>query len=201
MAGDWHPDPTGRHQYRYWDGTVWTDHVSNNGTTSLDPVVAPAGLAASSPLSSHTTRSTGWSAPALPTTDPPAANVSSPALAQAVGRRPASAAVGLLDKVKRGKTAIDAVRLTGSVEELREEYEQLAALLVDTRDAVLLQEAGLFEYRHPLDDSAAYKALLERIRVRLQELVRSGKAVIAPTNWQVRRRRARSCSTTSRSWC
>jgi hypothetical protein len=34
----WHPDPTGRHEYRYWDGTRWTDDVSDNGVTSVDPV-------------------------------------------------------------------------------------------------------------------------------------------------------------------
>ncbi len=35
---NWYPDPTGRHQLRYWDGTAWTDHVSTNGATSTDPV-------------------------------------------------------------------------------------------------------------------------------------------------------------------
>ena len=34
----WHPDPQGRHQLRWWDGERWTDHVSTNGVTSLDPV-------------------------------------------------------------------------------------------------------------------------------------------------------------------
>jgi len=34
----WNPDPTGRHEYRYWDGTRWTDDVSDNGVTSVDPV-------------------------------------------------------------------------------------------------------------------------------------------------------------------
>ena len=28
----WAPDPLGRHQYRYWDGTQWTEHVSDNGS-------------------------------------------------------------------------------------------------------------------------------------------------------------------------
>ncbi len=41
-AGDspagWHPDPHGRHELRYWDGTVWTDHVADAGETSSDPV-------------------------------------------------------------------------------------------------------------------------------------------------------------------
>lgn len=39
---NWHPDPTGRHQHRYWDGQQWTDHVSDNGAQSLDPVDSAA---------------------------------------------------------------------------------------------------------------------------------------------------------------
>jgi hypothetical protein len=37
---NWYPDPKGRHQHRYWDGMTWTDHVSDNGITSIDPVNA-----------------------------------------------------------------------------------------------------------------------------------------------------------------
>jgi uncharacterized protein YxjI len=33
----WLPDPTNRHQYRYWDGSVWTEHVADNGVQSVDP--------------------------------------------------------------------------------------------------------------------------------------------------------------------
>lgn len=38
MDAAWHPDPGGRHELRYWDGSSWTDHVSDNGVTSLDPL-------------------------------------------------------------------------------------------------------------------------------------------------------------------
>lgn len=38
----WHPDPTGRHELRWWDGTVWTEHVSDGGVTSTDPVQGQA---------------------------------------------------------------------------------------------------------------------------------------------------------------
>lgn len=34
----WHPDPTGRHEHRYWDGEAWTDHVADAGQSSTDPV-------------------------------------------------------------------------------------------------------------------------------------------------------------------
>ncbi|HMQ27107.1 MAG TPA: DUF2510 domain-containing protein, partial [Acidimicrobiales bacterium] len=37
----WHPDPTGRHQYRWWDGTTWTEGVATAGTVGSD-TLAPA---------------------------------------------------------------------------------------------------------------------------------------------------------------
>jgi hypothetical protein len=36
-APAWAPDPTGRHQWRYWDGKAWTDYVADNGQESRDP--------------------------------------------------------------------------------------------------------------------------------------------------------------------
>jgi len=33
----WHPDPSGRHQYRYHDGVRYTEHVSDAGTQTVDP--------------------------------------------------------------------------------------------------------------------------------------------------------------------
>jgi uncharacterized protein YxjI len=42
---NWYPDPTGRHELRYWDGSAWTDHVSNGGRAATDPVhAAPSRL-------------------------------------------------------------------------------------------------------------------------------------------------------------
>jgi hypothetical protein len=34
----WAADPTGRHQHRWWNGTVWTEHVADNGVSSVDPL-------------------------------------------------------------------------------------------------------------------------------------------------------------------
>ncbi|MCW2753911.1 MAG: zinc-ribbon protein [Marmoricola sp.] len=38
---NWYPDPTGRFEYRYWDGTAWTEHVSRTGVASADPLMPP----------------------------------------------------------------------------------------------------------------------------------------------------------------
>jgi uncharacterized RDD family membrane protein YckC len=46
MTGEWHPDPTGRHQYRWWDGQQWTDQVADHGVIGVDPVLAPGPTAA-----------------------------------------------------------------------------------------------------------------------------------------------------------
>ena len=47
-APGWHPDPMGRFQHRYWDGSRWTGHVSTGGSQTVDPTplvppVAPEG--------------------------------------------------------------------------------------------------------------------------------------------------------------
>ncbi|MCA0296185.1 MAG: DUF2510 domain-containing protein [Actinobacteria bacterium] len=34
----WYPDPTRRHELRYWDGGAWTPHVATTGQTSTDPL-------------------------------------------------------------------------------------------------------------------------------------------------------------------
>ena len=38
---DWLRDPTGRHQYRYFDGARWTDHVADHGQSTKDPYTLP----------------------------------------------------------------------------------------------------------------------------------------------------------------
>ncbi len=35
---NWYPDPTKRHEHRYYDGTAWTEHVSDGGITGVDPL-------------------------------------------------------------------------------------------------------------------------------------------------------------------
>lgn len=34
----WYADPTTRHTYRYWDGSKWSNQVSDGGTSGLDPM-------------------------------------------------------------------------------------------------------------------------------------------------------------------
>jgi hypothetical protein len=34
----WAEDPTGRHQWRWWNGVVWTEHVADDGQSAVDPL-------------------------------------------------------------------------------------------------------------------------------------------------------------------
>ena len=36
--GRWAPDPSGRNDQRYWDGTAWTAHVTKAGVQGVDPL-------------------------------------------------------------------------------------------------------------------------------------------------------------------
>jgi hypothetical protein len=37
-APGWYPDPTGRFDHRYWNGSAWTLHASRAGESVIDPL-------------------------------------------------------------------------------------------------------------------------------------------------------------------
>jgi hypothetical protein len=76
----WHPDPTGRHNLRYFDGNKWTDHVTTQtGVQTLDPVQP---LASQPVVASHPS--------ALPPLPPAVTAMPSPTMAPASGASPMS---------------------------------------------------------------------------------------------------------------
>ncbi len=42
VAPGWHSDPMGQHDWRYWDGASWTEHVSDVGRTPQPAPVTPS---------------------------------------------------------------------------------------------------------------------------------------------------------------
>jgi Protein of unknown function (DUF2510) len=42
IAVGWHPDPSGVHEMRYWDGGSWTERVTDQSRESIDPMEHPA---------------------------------------------------------------------------------------------------------------------------------------------------------------
>lgn len=45
----WYTDPTSAYDYRYWDGTQWSNQVSSGGSTATDPNPMDPGTAATPP--------------------------------------------------------------------------------------------------------------------------------------------------------
>ena len=41
IPSGWYPDPSGRHEHRYWHDGSWTDQVSDGGRRSSEPATAP----------------------------------------------------------------------------------------------------------------------------------------------------------------
>ncbi|WP_238335056.1 DUF4041 domain-containing protein [Kribbella amoyensis] len=67
--------------------------------------------------------------------------------------------------------------------DLRDELEQsaadLRAQLVELNDALLLQQVGIYEYHHPLENADAYRERLAGLREQIKTRVRSKEAVLA----------------------
>ena len=71
-------------------------------------------------------------------------------------------------------------------DELTRQLTELRQEVVVTEETALLQEAGVYEYRHPLSDSVEYKDALKALRERIKEMTRAeGGAVRGNTDWTV----------------
>lgn len=58
--------------------------------------------------------------------------------------------------------------------------------IVVTEETALLQEAGVYQYRHPLSDAVAYQSQLSRLQEQIKAMTRKdGGAVKAATGWTV----------------
>jgi hypothetical protein len=77
MAGEspagWHPDPMSRYEFRYWDGTRWTEHVSRGGQTAVDPIEAAPVAAAADAIESTPVAATADAIEAMPVAAEPTA--------------------------------------------------------------------------------------------------------------------------------
>ena len=76
--------------------------------------------------------------------------------------------------------------LSRQVDQVRAQLSQLRRDVVATTEEAVLQEVGVYEYRHPLSDAVAYQAELARLKDAIKTMARKdGGAVLATTNWQV----------------
>jgi len=73
-----------------------------------------------------------------------------------------------------------------ALNDLKTQVDQARKAIVQTEDVALLQEAGVYAYRHPLTDVAAYEQKLEQIQEEIKAMTRKdGGAVLAASGWTV----------------
>ncbi|KQW21576.1 chromosome segregation ATPase [Afipia sp. Root123D2] len=88
---------------------------------------------------------------------------------------------GLEGRIAREKADIDASRLM-----LKQQADDARKTIVETREIAILQEVGVYEYRHPLTDAVAYQDALRQINESIKAMVKKdGGAILSATNWQV----------------
>jgi hypothetical protein len=99
-----------------------------------------------------------------------------------------AAAAALSSQAEEATAALDA-ELSAKTEQKAELSRQLAELkeqVVVTEETALLQEAGVYDYHHPLSASVEYEDALKALRERIKAMTRKdGGAVKGATQWTV----------------
>lgn len=72
-----------------------------------------------------------------------------------------------------------------SLQGAQAELANVQTEVIETREEALLQEVGVYEFRHPLEDSVAYKSRLKTLKDQIKTMARNGNAVVGATAWQV----------------
>lgn len=184
----WYPDPNDPTIVRWWDGQQWTSHTHPRSHESSSPVQTPPDA---------TTGETKRSKPKLfgkgQALDEAHAEIDQ--LRTELNRLGAMDVVELQSERNRLQVEVESLRQAAAVaradgeRQAQEIYSRLAVLrqsVVETEEAAILQEVGVYRYRHPLDDSVAYRAELARIQDQIKAMVKQdGGAITASTTWQV----------------
>ncbi|HEY5046263.1 MAG TPA: DUF4041 domain-containing protein [Solirubrobacteraceae bacterium] len=76
--------------------------------------------------------------------------------------------------------------LAGRQQALEQRTAELSEQVVITEETAILQEVGIYEYRHPLTDAVAYQAELKRLKDLIKVMaLKDGGAVLADKDWTV----------------
>lgn len=188
VPAGWYADPQDSRWMRWWDGERWTEH-RHQAEAPVPPPAASTPEASAPPPATQVTSSSR-----VP--DPPARSRGGVfgskkaleselqelrELVDGFGFEQRSA---LESEVKGLRAAADETRM--QVDAARHELARLNSELVRVRDELILQEVGIYDYHHILEDSVAYKVAIDSLRQRIKEMSKKeGGAVTAATNWTV----------------
>jgi hypothetical protein len=73
-----------------------------------------------------------------------------------------------------------------ALQSLLRRQDEVQNTIVTTEEVALLQEAGIYQYHHPLSDAVGYRSELDMIEASIKDMVKKeGGAVLASTTWHV----------------
>ncbi|MFE3986966.1 DUF4041 domain-containing protein [Nocardia tengchongensis] len=169
---NWYPDPQNEGLLRYWDGTAWTGGpVPVPAVDSAEPTGHSTVQAEKVPLfgtRAYAKRQSQELADALTENQrlrAQLANLGGLEVAELQRLRD-----GLAAQVTDQQTLLDTVRKQ----------------VIVTREEQVLQEIGIYEYRHPLSDSVTYRDALKDLQGQIKDMARrDGGAIEAWKTWSV----------------
>lgn len=198
---------------RWWDGVRWTDHIhARQGPPPPNgpPVTGLAPPQPSAPASSppRAPEPTVGVPPPSPTVSDGHQLDAAPAggrvdLPRSLVTRPQAKGLGAKGQLQREneelRVALESLgvgererllqeveRLAAEASQQRAELLQLQQEVIETREQAILQEVGIYEYRHPLDSAVAYKERLDQLKREYKALAKQeGGAVEGATSWTV----------------
>lgn len=183
----WYPDPKDPAALRWWDGTQWTRHTQPSGSpaaSSATPTRRPSRRERKKQAASFEDISEQL----------PRLRAELSGLLELKSAR--DALHELQSRTERLRREVPGLQdlsevndrhrtLTAEVEQLTRQRDRLAAEIVELDDHRVLQEVGIYEYHHVLEDAVAYRAELKDLQNRIKSLARNGKAISTATSWQV----------------
>lgn len=180
----WYDDPEQDGAQRYWDGASWTEERRAESAAPLPPPTTPGGHTAKASESKPKGKIPLFGARGK-------ARELQAEADELRGQLERNGGLALMEAERRRDEALrEAEEANAASAAAREEQEaRLAELrqeVVLTEDAAVLQEVGVYEYRHPLDDAVAYQAELKRLKDLIRAMNKKhGGAVVGTTNWTV----------------
>lgn len=179
---------------RYWNGEQWTEHRAPNRQSS--PVPAPGPLGPNTEVgrdtragSAQPQRDAGARVPLFG-----ARNLARQQREEISHLREQLARYGAMDVAE---LAAERDQLNAEVNQLRDRLGQerstlqrdlatLRSQIVLTQEQEILQEVGIYTYRHPLTDSVAYRDRLQQLQSQIKAMtMRDGGAIHAASQWTV----------------
>ncbi|MFX0581140.1 DUF4041 domain-containing protein [Nocardia nepalensis] len=168
----WYPDPQNEGFLRYWNGTEWTgDRAPASAVDVTDQTQQGVGQAAKVPLfgaRAHAKKQSQELADAL---------------AENQKLRAQLASTGGLEIAELQQLRN---QYAAQVTEQQALLDSLRTQVINTREESVLQEIGIYEYRHPLSDSVAYRDKLKHLQGEIKDMARrDGGAIEALKTWVV----------------